>query len=54
MIIGVKPSYPSTGFGYIQIDSEVQNEISKVVQFKEKPNIETGKRIYQNGKLFME
>ncbi|GGL48502.1 mannose-1-phosphate guanylyltransferase [Sporolactobacillus putidus] len=41
MIIGVKPTYPSTGFGYIQIDSEDQKGISKVVQFKEKPNRET-------------
>ena len=43
MIIGVKPYYPSTGFGYIQVDPVVQKEISKVVQFKEKPNIETAK-----------
>lgn len=43
VIIGVKPSYPSTGFGYIQIDFENQIGVSKVVQFKEKPNLETAK-----------
>ena len=43
MIIGVKPTYPSTGFGYIQIGAEDENGLSKVVQFKEKPNVETAK-----------
>ncbi|MBM7652444.1 mannose-1-phosphate guanylyltransferase [Neobacillus cucumis] len=41
MIIGVNPTYPATGFGYIQIDSEDEKGISKVVQFKEKPDLET-------------
>jgi mannose-1-phosphate guanylyltransferase len=50
MIIGVKPSNPSTGFGYIQVDSEVQKGISKVVQFKEKPNIETAKEYIKTEK----
>jgi mannose-1-phosphate guanylyltransferase len=50
IIIGVKPSYPSTGFGYIQVDSEVKKGISKVVQFKEKPNLETAKEYIKTEK----
>jgi mannose-1-phosphate guanylyltransferase len=50
IIIGVKPSYPSTGFGYIQVDSDVKKGISKVVQFKEKPNLETAKEYIKTEK----
>ncbi|MFT8321307.1 MAG: mannose-1-phosphate guanylyltransferase [Bacillus sp. (in: firmicutes)] len=44
VIIGVEPSYPATGFGYIQINPEEFRDgkgVSKVVQFKEKPDVET-------------
>lgn len=50
IIIGVKPSYPATGFGYIQVDANVQKGISKVYQFKEKPNLETAKEYIKTEK----
>ena len=44
MTIGVNPTYPSTGYGYIQFSKDklvnVEN-VYKVKNFTEKPNKET-------------
>ena len=36
--IGIKPNYPSTGFGYIQAGEQVGSEAYKVARFVEKPS----------------
>ena len=45
--IGITPSYPETGYGYIQFDSQNLKECTsrayKVVNFKEKPDLSTAK-----------
>lgn len=57
---GIKPTYPETGYGYIDIDTD--NKIHdgfKVNKFVEKPNFETAKKyvssdnFYWNGGIFM-
>lgn len=48
--IGVKPTYPNTGYGYIQHDSiEVAPDVFKVKTFTEKPNIELAKTFMSSG-----
>ena len=47
--IGVKPSRPETGYGYVQFAEPVRGEINKVVVFKEKPNLETAKEYLADG-----
>ena len=49
--MGIKPTFPSTGYGYIQIDEslEVNNGIYKVKTFAEKPPIESAKRFLESG-----
>ncbi len=48
--IGISPSRPETGFGYIQIDeSEVFENIFKVLTFAEKPNYATAVRFFESG-----
>ena len=51
--IGINPSYPEIGYGYIQLDSieyEKDNiKIYKVKTFAEKPNLETAKRFLKSG-----
>lgn len=48
--IGIKPTRPETGYGYIQfIDDEVSDGIYKVQTFAEKPNISTAKRFVESG-----
>lgn len=47
--IGIKPSRPETGYGYVQFAEPVKGEINKVVVFKEKPNLETAKEFLADG-----
>ena len=43
--IGIKPSRPETGYGYIQIDERyVDNSVFPVLTYAEKPNLETARR----------
>lgn len=48
MTLGIKPSSPNTGYGYIQYKEE-SSEIKKVKQFKEKPNLENAKKYIADG-----
>ncbi len=48
--IGVKPTYPNTGYGYIQHDSlEAAPDIYKVKTFTEKPNLDLAKTFLASG-----
>ncbi|MDR3611462.1 MAG: mannose-1-phosphate guanylyltransferase [Ignavibacteriaceae bacterium] len=48
--IGVPPSRPETGYGYIQIDDDSASEnIYKVLTFAEKPNYATAVRFVESG-----
>jgi len=48
MTLGIQPTFPNTGYGYIQYDKGVEG-IKKVAQFKEKPNYETAKQFLKEG-----
>lgn len=47
--IGIKPSRPETGYGYIEMDRSASGEIRKVLSFKEKPCLETAKEYLAAG-----
>lgn len=48
--IGIKPTRPETGYGYIQFDeSEDKNGVYKVLTFAEKPNLATANRFIKSG-----
>jgi len=47
--IGIKPSRPETGYGYVKFAEQVKDEIHKVEVFKEKPNFETAKEYLADG-----
>lgn len=47
--IGIKPSRPETGYGYVEITDQKIGEIFKVREFKEKPNRDTAERYLQSG-----
>ncbi|HEY1872410.1 MAG TPA: sugar phosphate nucleotidyltransferase, partial [Chitinophagaceae bacterium] len=48
--LGVKPTYPNTGYGYIQHDTiEAAPGIFKVKTFTEKPNLEIAKTFITSG-----
>lgn len=51
--IGIQPSSPETGYGYIQIDeNSVTDGIYKVLTFAEKPNYDTAVRFVESGDFF--
>ena len=48
--IGIKPTYPNTGYGYIQHETaEAAPAIYKVKTFTEKPNLELAKTFIASG-----
>ena len=47
--IGIKPSRPETGYGYVEATSAVDGEICGVKAFKEKPNLETAEQYLKAG-----
>ncbi len=51
VLIGVEPTYPATGFGYIKKDGQLDKEhfVYKVNSFKEKPDFKTAQKYYRSG-----
>ena len=49
MTLGIQPTFPNTGFGYIEFDKSDSNLVKKVSQFREKPNYETAKSFLESG-----
>jgi mannose-1-phosphate guanylyltransferase len=49
LTLGIQPTFPNTGFGYIEYDKNDGNPIKKVSQFREKPNYETAKSFLDSG-----
>ena len=52
LTLGIKPSRPETGYGYIQIGREVEPGILKVKTFTEKPNRELAEVFIETGEFF--
>lgn len=49
MTLGITPTFPNTGFGYIEFDKTDSNQVKKVNQFREKPDYETAKSFLEAG-----
>ena len=49
MTLGIQPTFPNTGFGYIEFDKNDDNPIKKVNQFREKPDYATAKSFLEAG-----
>lgn len=47
--LGITPTFPSTGYGYIKFDKSETTLDKKVVEFKEKPDEETAKKYISSG-----
>ncbi|MCI1519589.1 MAG: mannose-1-phosphate guanylyltransferase, partial [Prevotella sp.] len=54
--LGIKPSRPETGYGYIKADLESSSarnsEIFRVDNFREKPDLQTARKYLQEGDYF--
>lgn len=50
LTLGIKPTHPNTGYGYIQYDQQpVGNNVFKVKTFTEKPDLELAKTFIASG-----
>ena len=47
--LGIVPTFPNTGYGYIQYDKDDSTSIKKVNQFREKPDYATAKDFLKQG-----
>ena len=50
--IGIEPTRPETGYGYIQTGGKCDDEVVKVVEFKEKPCLATAKKYLADGNYY--
>ncbi len=50
--IGIPPTFPHTGFGYIHRGEEILSQTYKVAQFVEKPNHETALEYLKTGEYY--
>jgi len=49
MTLGIQPTHPNTGYGYIEYDKSDSKAIKKVKRFCEKPDSKTAKEFLDNG-----
>ncbi len=48
--LGIQPTHPNTGYGYIQVGQEETDGIFRVERFTEKPNAKTAQKFLNSGK----
>lgn len=53
VVIGITPTYPATGYGYIHIDKSTEADVASrpVDQFTEKPDPETAEKLVSSGEF---
>ncbi len=49
LTLGINPTFPNTGYGYIEYDKIDSSPIKKVLQFREKPDYKTAKHFLEEG-----
>jgi len=49
MTLGIQPTFPNTGYGYIEYDKSSAKAIKSVNQFREKPDYKTAKEFIAQG-----
>ncbi|GAA0873574.1 mannose-1-phosphate guanylyltransferase [Gangjinia marincola] len=49
MTLGITPTFPNTGYGYIQYDQNEASQIKPVLQFTEKPNVKKAEAFIKQG-----
>ncbi len=49
MTLGIQPTFPNTGYGYIEYNTQSTEKIKPVNQFREKPDYQTAKEFIAKG-----
>ncbi|NLO44202.1 MAG: NTP transferase domain-containing protein [Candidatus Cloacimonetes bacterium] len=49
---GIVPDYPATGYGYIEAGEELEEGLTSVLRFKEKPDLDTAQAFLEQGGFY--
>lgn len=49
VLIGISPTYPEIGYGYIELGQNISENIFEVKSFKEKPDLESAQKYVSSG-----
>lgn len=49
--VGIRPTEPDTGFGYMEVDEELRDDVYRVKRFTEKPSLELAKEFVESGRF---
>lgn len=52
VVFGITPTYPATGYGYIEKGKQIDKDMFHVKQFKEKPDQQTAEGFLSTGNFF--
>lgn len=52
LTVGITPTFPATGYGYIQTRQDKESSITPVLRFKEKPDLTTASQYLAEGDYF--
>ena len=52
LTLGIKPNRPETGYGYIQVNGQIKENLYKVKTFTEKPQLELAKVFLESGEFY--
>lgn len=52
LTLGIKPTRPETGYGYIQVGQPIEGDFFKVKTFTEKPKLEIAEVFVESGEFF--
>jgi len=52
VVLGIRPTRPETGYGYIEVDSAMDRNARRVRRFTEKPSAERAARFVEAGNYF--
>lgn len=52
LTLGIKPNRPETGYGYIQVEEEIEEDFYKARTFIEKPELEFAKVFVESGEFY--
>ncbi|MEM7186699.1 MAG: mannose-1-phosphate guanylyltransferase, partial [Bacteroidota bacterium] len=50
--LGIHPTFPNTGYGYIESNNQSDATLKKVVQFREKPDYDTALKFVNAGNFY--
>ncbi len=51
VLLGIKPEYPETGYGYIEKGDQLEQQTFLVKNFREKPNAVMAKQFFESGQF---